>query len=69
MNPNQFIVRLETGVWLAEGEGDPPRTLVESSARRFDTHKQARTALTDARLYRAFPRASVRTMPGKAASP
>ena len=28
-------VELEHGVWLAEGEGDPPRTLDENNAREF----------------------------------
>lgn len=50
------IVELEPGVWLADGEGDPPRTLVKASAKRFQTGPAAVGALCRARgIYgRAF---------------
>ena len=47
-------VRLEEGVWLADGEGDPPRTTVESNAKEFDTFGEAWLALIAAREYRLF---------------
>ena len=50
-------VLLEPGVWLAEGDGDPPRTLIEENAREFDTQKEALAALSDARKYRPFKNA------------
>ena len=60
MNPNQFLVRLEAGVWLADGDGDPPRTLVERSAKRFESWPDARAALREAKNYRPFANTSVR---------
>ena len=48
-----WIVKLEANVWLADGEGDPPRTLVCANARTFYTHEQAKSAL---RLARQFKR-------------
>lgn len=61
---NQFLVRLEAGVWLSDGDGDPPRTLLEDHAKRFNTHREAAQAIRDARAIRPFPFASVRTVPG-----
>ena len=50
-------VELEPGVWLAEGEGDPPRTLDESKAANFASMIEAAKALTKARQFRPFPKA------------
>ncbi len=50
-------VQLEPGVWLADGEGDPPRTLIEDNAREFDSKKEALAALTKARQYSPFKNA------------
>lgn len=50
-------VELEPGVWLADGEGDPARTLDESKAKEFETITEAGAALTEARKYRRFPKA------------
>ena len=54
-----YIVELESGVWLASGHGDPPRTLVRDSAKQFNTEAGARRALQDARYYRPFLAAKV----------
>ncbi len=54
-----ITVLLETDVWLAPWKGDPGRTLVQSSARRFaDTFAAAR-AIRRARTFRPFPNAVV----------
>lgn len=47
-------VQLEKGVWLTDGYGDPPRTLIEENAKDFETQAEALAALTDARKYRPF---------------
>jgi hypothetical protein len=47
-------VKLEEGVWLADGEGDPARTLVEDNAKEFDNAIEAYDALKAAREYHAF---------------
>ncbi len=52
-------VQLEPGVWLTEGDGDPPRTTVEANATEFTTQAQALKAIQEAREYRKFPRAVV----------
>lgn len=52
-------VLLEEGVWLAKGEGDPPRTLIEESAREFIGIVDAYEALKEARKYRPFKDALV----------
>ena len=36
-----YIAEIEDGVWLAFGNGDPCRTLVKDSARKFDMKSQA----------------------------
>jgi hypothetical protein len=43
--------------WLADG--DPGRTTVKASARRFDTERSARRAISKARRFREFPKATV----------
>ena len=50
-------VQLETGVWLAYGTGDPPRTLIERDAKEFDTEEEALVALSKARKFRPFKNA------------
>jgi len=52
-------IELESGVWLADGEGDPARTLDENNAKEFKTLKEARTALEEARKYRPFKNAVI----------
>lgn len=49
-----YLVELHPGCWLAKGDGDPCRTLVEANAQRFKTEPAARGALTRARKYRPF---------------
>ena len=55
----EFIVRLEDGVWLADGDGDPPRTLVRDNARVFDSVFEASWAIGMARAMRPFHDAEV----------
>lgn len=57
--PDNFVVRLEKGVYLASWEGDPGRTLLRTNARRFPSSVAARLALSEARRYRSFPTAVV----------
>lgn len=47
-----WIVELEPGVWLTDGDGDPSRTLVEDNAKRFFSRRWAKMALTNARKFR-----------------
>jgi hypothetical protein len=54
-----FIVELETGVYIAHWDGDPGRTLVKTSARRFRNKSSAWKAVEQAQEYRDFPNASV----------
>jgi len=52
-------ILLEEGVWLAEGEGDPPRTLVEENAKEFKNITEACRALIEARKRRPFRNAQI----------
>ena len=52
-------VLLEDGVWLAAGEGDPPRTLVNEYAKEFKSTLDAYKALEKAREYRPFENAMI----------
>ena len=52
-------VELEHGVWLADGEGDPARTLDKNNAKEFLTMKDACHALTEARRYKPFREAVI----------
>ncbi len=52
-------VRLEDGVWLTDGFGDPPRTLVEENAKDFLTMEEAVVALGKAREFRPFVDAEI----------
>lgn len=54
-----MIVELEPRVWIADGRGDPPHTLLEENAKRFKTLVEAAKALTKARKYRPFLNASI----------
>lgn len=54
-----WIVELEPGVWLAEGEGDPPRTLNIQNAHIFEFVTQAHRAMVTARTFRDFQHARV----------
>jgi len=60
-----YIVRLEdggslsNGVWLAQWEGDPGRTLRKHNAERFKDIGSAEKALTKAREYRQFKNARI----------
>jgi len=55
-----WIIELEKGVYLDDGDGDPPRTCVREYCRRFDTLAAAHEALKDARRYREFRDALIR---------
>lgn len=55
----KFVVELAPTIYIAEWSGDPGRTLVRKSARRYDTLRGARIALARARRYRAFPDARI----------
>ena len=55
-----WIVELEPGVWLTEGDGDPPRTKNKSAAHRYPDRSPACGALLRARLYRPFKNAILR---------
>ena len=52
-------VELESGVWLADGEGDPARTLVEENAAEFVSMQAAMVALSAARAFRPFKNALI----------
>ena len=54
-----MIVELEPGVWLTEGDGDPPRTLRIENATRYPNMTAACKALTKARKYRPFKNATI----------
>lgn len=56
---NSWIIELETGVWLTKGDGDPSRTLEESSATVFTSLKSAQRALKNARKFRPFKFAKI----------
>ena len=59
MTPVEWVVELESGVWLAPWHGDPGRTLFAGSAKRFPTQAAAHRALVAARLYHRFASAQV----------
>ncbi len=52
-------VQLEAGVWIADWEGDPGRTLAEENAKKFASITEAQTALTESRKYRPFKNAII----------
>ena len=57
-----WIVLLESGCWLAEGKGDPPRTLVRANAKRFATYQTAERALFGAQRMRPFRNAAIKNV-------
>ena len=57
-----YIVELERGVYLADGDGDPPITLDVRHARIFNTYSSAFSGLVYARSFRTFEDASVKMM-------
>jgi hypothetical protein len=55
-----YIVELEPGMqYLAPWSGDPGRTCVRATAKRYPTAKGARAAIAQARRWRKFPDAIV----------
>jgi hypothetical protein len=60
VSKREWIVELEAGVWIAPWGGDPGRTTVESSAKRFKDQAAAYIALANARLWRGRPFAGAR---------
>lgn len=50
----RYIVELQAECWLATWTGDPGRTCVESSAKRYNTRAKAGKALDAARKWRPF---------------
>lgn len=60
--PGYFLVRLEDGVWLTNGEGDPPRTTRPIMASVYGYRSLAEKALASARKYRDFPYAEVQAV-------
>ena len=52
-------VLLEEGVWLADGEGDPPRTRKEDNGKEFLLMSDALLELKKAREFRPFDQAQV----------
>ena len=55
----KWIVLLESGVYLATGDGAPAGTVHANSARQFSSHPRARIALLAAQKYRPFIDAKV----------
>ena len=53
------IVVLEPGVFLADGDGDPPRTCHMTNAKVFHSPREAEYALFRAREYRRFEDARI----------
>lgn len=54
-----YVVELEPGCWLADGKGDPARTIVLSNARIFKSHTGAEVSVINARRHRPFRNAKV----------
>ena len=55
----RYIVELDPGCWLADWEGDPGRTVVRKSAKKFPTKIAAALALLEARHFKEFPNAVI----------
>lgn len=62
MMTETYIVQLEQGVWLADWEGDPGRTLDIRTAKPFKTERAANRALKKAQEYRPFANAAVQKL-------
>ena len=54
-----YIVQLEDGVWLADGEGDPCRTNVKDNAKQYEKFSNAKRGLSNARYYKPFVNARI----------
>jgi len=56
-----WVVELQPAIqmWVAPWKGDPGRTCVEASAKRFKTEAAAKAALTRARRYSPFQKARI----------
>jgi len=57
-----FVIELEAGVWMASGDGDPPRTLVLENAEKYPTYKKAENRLNFHRLrcpHRSFSNSKI----------
>jgi len=50
----KYMVELETGVYLTDGEGDPPRTLIRDNAALYGDKGTALAALDRARKVAPF---------------
>ena len=57
MEDYSYIAEIEPGVWIANGFGDPPRTLIKDNARRFTDKRLASMAIRRARKFKPFPAA------------
>lgn len=57
--PKRWYVELEPGVWLTEGEGDPPRTLDVQFAASWRSLMEAERHLVVARRFRPFLNAQI----------
>lgn len=44
----KFIVKIGANAYLINGDGDPPRTLLLMNAKRFNSEKSAKRAITAA---------------------
>ncbi len=55
----KLILELEKNVWLAEGRGDPARTLVRKNAKVMSSPQEAAKELDAARKYRLFSNAVI----------
>ena len=56
----ELYVELEEGVYLTDGDGDPPRTLVLEYALIFGDIRDAWKALLKAKTYRPFKDSLIR---------
>lgn len=54
-----YIVELRKGVWLADWDGDPPRTLDIENAKQFKSERGAKISLSRSRKYRRFKKSRV----------
>ena len=55
----EWVVRFDEGCWLAPWSGDPGRTLVRTSAKRYKSAECGRRALGQARRHRRLHNAVV----------
>jgi len=57
-----YLIELEESVWVADWDGDPPRTILKYNAKPYKTKKGAKIALMRILKrfpYRKFPKAKV----------